>query len=95
MIKKHSFLLFLFIAVSIICFSIYNNLKINKSVISSRRYESGVSFNSSSFEVVNDMKVGINLGSALDRRDGLNRDIDYFENDPYVIKGKRTKEEGT
>lgn len=39
------------------------------------------------------MRVGINLGSALDRRDGLNRDINYFENDPYVIKGKRTKEE--
>ena len=70
-----------------------SRLKNKKINIKNAEVNSGTTFDWSPLQVVDDMDIGINLSFALDRRDGLNRSIDYFENDPYVIKGKRTKEE--
>ena len=71
------------------------NYKVFNITMSKKQFKEKqeVSFDWSAFQVVNDMKVGFNLGAALDRRDGSNRNIDDFIQDKYVIAGKKTKEQ--
>lgn len=89
--KKKIIIVLIFVGIIIYnCFSFSSSKTI---IIEKNNYKSGATFEWSSLQVVNDMDIGINLSFALDRRDGKNRAIEYFNNDPDVKKGLKTADD--